>query len=134
MCPSTKSADFPPDNRSAETATIPITGALHTHVGGPGPEEKGINGVPPPAASHSPEPLLLTAGDAARLCGTSVRTWRTWDAAGKMPSSVRIGRSALWRIDELRAWVAAGCPDRATWELDENDKISAKKRPKRPPP
>jgi hypothetical protein len=29
---------------------------------------------------------------------------------------MRIGRATLWRADELRAWVEAGCPRRAEWE------------------
>lgn len=61
-------------------------------------------------------PLLLTAKQAAAMCGKSLRTWRTWDAAGWIPRPVRIGRSTLWRADELREWVAAGCPRRAEWE------------------
>ncbi|MGD9721815.1 MAG: helix-turn-helix transcriptional regulator [Pirellulales bacterium] len=61
-------------------------------------------------------PLLLTAKQAASACGKSLRTWRTWDAAGRIPRPVRIGRSTLWRADELRRWVLAGCPRRAEWE------------------
>ena len=61
-------------------------------------------------------PLLLTAREAASLCGKALRTWRTWDAAGLIPQPIRIGRSTLWRADELRAWVAAGCPKRRDWE------------------
>ncbi len=61
-------------------------------------------------------PLLLTAKQAAEICGKSLRTWRTWDAAGWIPRPVRIGRSTLWRFEELREWVAAGCPRRAEWE------------------
>jgi predicted DNA-binding transcriptional regulator AlpA len=60
--------------------------------------------------------LLVTAKQAASMCGKSLRTWRTWDAAGWIPRPVRIGRSTLWRADELREWVAAGCPRRAEWE------------------
>lgn len=60
--------------------------------------------------------LLLTAKQAAALCGKSLRTWRTWDSAGWIPQPVRIGRSTLWRADELRAWVDAGCPRREEWE------------------
>jgi len=60
--------------------------------------------------------LLVTARKAAEMCGRSLRTWRTWDAAGWIPQPVRIGRSTLWRVDELREWVAAGCPRRAEWE------------------
>jgi len=62
------------------------------------------------------EPLLLRAVQAAEVCGTSVRTWRIWDSTGKIPQPIRIGRVTFWRYDELRAWVAAGCPDRARWE------------------
>lgn len=62
------------------------------------------------------EPLLLTAKQAAAICGKSLRTWRTWDSAGWIPQPVRIGRSTLWRADELRDWVAAGCPRREEWE------------------
>jgi prophage regulatory protein len=61
-------------------------------------------------------PLLLNATSAAATCGKSLRTWRSWDAAGLIPRPIRIGRSTLWRADELRAWVAAGCPRRQEWE------------------
>jgi predicted DNA-binding transcriptional regulator AlpA len=61
-------------------------------------------------------PLLLTAREAAAMCSKSLRTWRAWDAAGWIPRPVRIGRSTLWRADELRDWVAGGCPRREEWE------------------
>jgi predicted DNA-binding transcriptional regulator AlpA len=61
-------------------------------------------------------PLLLTAKQAAVLCAKSLRTWRTWDSAGWIPRPVRIGRSTMWRLDELREWAAAGCPRRNDWE------------------
>lgn len=64
----------------------------------------------------SPAPLLLTAQEAAAMCGKALRTWRSWDAAGMIPRPIRIGRSTLWRAEELRAWVAAGCPRRREWE------------------
>lgn len=79
------------------------------------------NNVPSPGKDRSdyslrPEPLLVTAKRAAAMCGKSLRTWRTWDAAGLIPHPVRIGRSTLWRFDELEEWVSAGCPRRAEWE------------------
>jgi len=64
-------------------------------------------------------PLLVTAKQAAAMCGKSLRTWRTWDSAGWIPQPVRIGRSTLWRIDELREWVEAGCPRREEWEAQQ---------------
>lgn len=63
------------------------------------------------------EPMLATAREAAELCGRSVRTWRSWDSAGYIPRPLRIGRTPLWRVDELKAWIVARCPSRAEWEL-----------------
>jgi predicted DNA-binding transcriptional regulator AlpA len=65
----------------------------------------------------APSPLLITARHAAAMCGKSLRTWRAWDSAGWIPKPVRVGRSTLWRADELREWVAAGCPRRSEWEV-----------------
>jgi predicted DNA-binding transcriptional regulator AlpA len=69
-----------------------------------------------PLAETKLVPLLLAARQAALLCGRSLRTWRTWDSAGWIPKPVRIGRSTLWRADELRDWVNNGCPPRDEWE------------------
>lgn len=78
------------------------------------PSTAVLVGVSEPAESGGA--LLLTARQAATVCGKSLRTWRTWDTAGWIPKPVRIGRSTLWRADELRAWVDAGCPRRTEWE------------------
>jgi predicted DNA-binding transcriptional regulator AlpA len=72
--------------------------------------------LPDAPADQGLAPLLLTARQAATMCGKSLRTWRTWDSAGWIPRPVRIGRSTLWRAEELREWVDAGCPRRADWE------------------
>jgi RNA polymerase sigma factor (sigma-70 family) len=61
------------------------------------------------------EAMLVPARKAAALCGQSLRTWRTWHSAGFVPMPVHVGRSAFWRADELREWVAAGCPRREAW-------------------
>ena len=75
-----------------------------------------LHNLSPGAATETPTALLLRTHEAAALCGKSQRTWRSWDAAGHIPQPIRIGRSTLWRADELRAWVAAGCPKRRDWE------------------
>jgi predicted DNA-binding transcriptional regulator AlpA len=63
------------------------------------------------------EPLLLTADQAAALCGVSGATWYRMASAGRCPASVRLSRGCVrWRRDELTDWIAAGCPDRKTWE------------------
>ena len=61
-------------------------------------------------------PADRIAKEAAALVGRSLRTWRSWDAGGRVPRAVRIGRSVHWRAAELRAWTAAGCPSRKHWE------------------
>lgn len=61
-------------------------------------------------------PLLVPAPRAAQICGKSVRTWRAWQASGLIPAPVRVGRSLLWRVRDLEAWVAAGCPPRDEWD------------------
>ena len=61
------------------------------------------------------EALLLPAAEAARLCGLALRTWRRFDSSGRVPMPVRIGRRVLWRSDELREWIASGCPSRSRW-------------------
>ena len=50
------------------------------------------------------------------MLGAGVRTVRTWDAAGKLPSPIRLGGKVVWRVDEIRAWLAAGAPRRAEWQ------------------
>jgi predicted DNA-binding transcriptional regulator AlpA len=71
---------------------------------------------PAKVGNSSSEQLLLTAYEAAGICSVSVRNWRIWDSAGKVPRPIRIGRARLWRLAELHAWVAASCPRREAWE------------------
>jgi predicted DNA-binding transcriptional regulator AlpA len=61
--------------------------------------------------------LALPAKDAAALLGISrAQLWKL-HSAGKVPAPVYLGAKApRWRADELRAWLAAGAPDRQTWE------------------
>ena len=72
-----------------------------------------------PEVQHLPEedsnPLVADARGIAKLLCSGIRTVRTWDAAGKIPSPIRIGGRVVWRLDEIRAWLDAGAPDRATW-------------------
>jgi len=63
-----------------------------------------------------PPPLVVDAKRLAKLLTCGVRTVRTLDAAGKLPAPLRLGGRVVWRRVEIKAWVAAGCPDRAAWE------------------
>ena len=60
-------------------------------------------------------PLIVDAKRLAGLLGQSLRTIRTWDAAGKLPQPLRIGGRVVWRLAEIRAWLEAGAPNRTTW-------------------
>lgn len=61
--------------------------------------------------------LAVDAKKLAELLTTSVRTIRTWDAAGKLPAPVKVGGRTLWYLPEIQAWMRAGAPDRAAWTV-----------------
>jgi predicted DNA-binding transcriptional regulator AlpA len=68
----------------------------------------------PPAATEPA--LLLSARQAAQLCGVSAATWHHMIAAGRAPAPVRLSPGCVrWRRTELVAWIEAGCPDRRAW-------------------
>jgi predicted DNA-binding transcriptional regulator AlpA len=63
------------------------------------------------------EPLLVDADQSAALCGVHVSTWYRWLAARRVPAPIRLSRGVVrWRIEELKEWISAGCPDRRTFE------------------
>ena len=55
-------------------------------------------------------PELLTAREAARLCGMGERTFWRHTHNGVAPTPVKIGGSTRYRRSELLAWIAARCP------------------------
>lgn len=79
--------------------------------------------IPPRHPSPDPviadPPLSPIVADAKRLkglLGVGLRTVRTWDAGGKLPKSLKIGGKTVWLVSEIRDWLAAGAPDRETWQ------------------
>ena len=59
------------------------------------------------------EPLLLSAKQAAALCGgISVRTWWSLVATGQAPPSIRLRGRRLWDLKSLRRWTEICCPPR----------------------
>lgn len=56
------------------------------------------------------EPLLITALELARLMRVSTRTLWRLRSAGELPEPVRFGGAVRWRFDEIRKWIADGCP------------------------
>ena len=70
--------------------------------------------------STETESIMGDARDAAKLCGIGRTSWLSLAASGKTPAPVRLGRRVLWRRDELKDWIAAGCPARQKWEAIKN--------------
>lgn len=71
----------------------------------------------PPTDPPGPRPIFVDAKHAAALHSVGLRTWRAWDAAGRVPAPVRLSPGCVrWRLDELREWAEAGCPDRNEWQ------------------
>jgi hypothetical protein len=62
------------------------------------------------------QPLLVKAKGIPAATGIPGRTWRALNAAGLCPRARKVGGRRYWSSDELRAWVAAGCPNRERWE------------------
>ena len=62
-------------------------------------------------------PLVVDARRLGKLLSCGLRTVRTWDAGGKLPAPIRIGGRVVWRVEEIRAWLDAGAPNRAEWEV-----------------
>lgn len=60
---------------------------------------------------------LIDAAALAEKLNVHQVTIRKWQTSGKIPAPVRIGRAVKWRLTEIEAWIAAGCPARAKWEL-----------------
>ena len=104
-----------PSPSNARSIVVANTGETDKHGGLP----------PRPAVSGASKhgnlpPLLLTAQQAANLCGVALRTWRSRDSGGLIPRPIRVGsRSTMWRYSELQQWVEAGCPPRAEWEAQQ---------------
>jgi predicted DNA-binding transcriptional regulator AlpA len=69
-----------------------------------------------PKTCMDAERLAVTAVDAARLLGISrAQLWKL-HSSDRLPMPIRPGaRAPRWRVDELRAWAAAACLDRASW-------------------
>ena len=67
------------------------------------------------------QPLLVSAKEAAALCGVSLPTWHRRVAAGETPAPVRFGGRILFNRAELAEWCASRThdgrlPNRSEWE------------------
>jgi hypothetical protein len=62
------------------------------------------------------EPLTYDTDDLAFVLRSSLATIHRLRAAGKLPRALKLGGQLRWRVDEVKAWCAAGMPDLKTWE------------------
>lgn len=61
--------------------------------------------------------LAVSADVACQSIGVSPATWARMSSAGKTPSPIKLSSGCVrWRVADLEAWVAAGCPSRAEFE------------------
>lgn len=74
-----------------------------------------LSSTPARKRRHKLTPLLVDANGLSPLLSAGVRTIRTWDQLGKIPEPVKLGGRVLWRVREIRRWIAAGCPPRDQW-------------------
>jgi hypothetical protein len=81
----------------------------------PDPPHSQPPGQPPSSASPV-EPLLVGTDQAAALCAVSPASWYRLKAAGKTPAPILLGGRVLYRVEDLRLWVALGCPVRKEFE------------------
>lgn len=88
---------------------------LKLPAAGPGEEDGQTRAAPDNAAAGLP-PLLIDIQQLSALLARSTASLERDEAAGRLPAPLRLGGSKRWRYAEIEAWVAAGCPERKTWE------------------
>jgi len=62
------------------------------------------------------EKLMLPAAEAAILVGVKRSTFYSLHSEGLLPGPIRLRGRVLWRVDDLKSWVAAGCPNRQAFD------------------
>lgn len=60
--------------------------------------------------------LAVGAGEAARLLAISTSLFKKLHRTGRVPAPIRLGARCVWHVEELRAWVEAGAPERSRWD------------------
>ena len=82
------------------------------------PRRRVERGIPPNGTpSVGPLPSTMTDAEIAWDLRVSPKTIHRMDEAGKIPAPVTVGaRSLRWVRQKIVDWLAAGCPDRETFE------------------
>ena len=69
-----------------------------------------------PKQQPQTDPLLVTVQEAAKLLKISDRTMYRMVELGHAPGPVHLGAAVRWKLDELKAWITAGCPSMKEWD------------------
>ncbi len=62
------------------------------------------------------EKLAIDSKDLAKLLGVSTRHVASMRHKQLLPSPVRLGSSVRFILEEIEAWLRAGCPNQEDWE------------------
>ena len=74
-------------------------------------------------AEKEMENKLLNAKMLGEMLSLSKRQIFRLNACGKIPAPIRIGGAVRWSAQEISAWLAAGAPDRETFEAMQGDQM-----------
>ena len=61
--------------------------------------------------------LLISATDAAKCLGISRTMFYEQMNSGRLPYPIRFGRRMVWSAEEMKQWIAAGCPNGDKWAV-----------------
>lgn len=64
--------------------------------------------------------LLINSNALSKLLNLSQRTIYVMEKEGRMPVAIRVGKAVRWGLDEIKAWIDAGCPERSSWQWPRN--------------
>ncbi len=86
---------------------------------GPRLASGGQSAAKPTVAANEPPPFTMTDAEIARELRLSAKTIGRMNDDRKLPQPVVVGaRSLRWVRQTIVEWLAAGCPDRATFEAN----------------
>ena len=75
-----------------------------------------LNEEAPSQGAEAGPALMISIKELAKLLKLSTRHLERMDCVGRIPEPIRFGRTKRWLLSEINAWMAAGCPDRDSWQ------------------